>query len=104
MVECNISRKAFLGGGLCGLVGLVRLPLLAVGRPRLRFGVISDVHIGGRKCASKRLSYALNWLKAHDADAVLSPGDIMHTGRISQFEAFMPEGIVRRSVAAGDRK
>lgn len=88
-------------GGIAAVGGLCAIPALddALG-PRLRFGVVSDVHIGGRKEAPLRLAFALRWLRARGVDAVLFPGDIAHTGRISQMEEFariwfevFPEGL-----------
>lgn len=54
----------------------------------VRFGVVSDVHIGGRETAPQRLETALRWLKARDVDAVMFPGDIAHRGLISEVERF----------------
>lgn len=56
--------------------------------PRLRFGVVSDVHIGGRKTTAKRLDTTLKWLAAQNVDAVLFCGDITHSGLIGEIERF----------------
>lgn len=85
----QISRRAFLGSGLATLGGvLVPREVWADEVPRLRFGVVTDIHIGGRKESPIRLESALRWLKAQNVDAVLSPGDIAHTGQIGQMERF----------------
>ena len=78
---------ALLFAGLDGVDGF-RRAVSALGTPRLRFGVLSDIHIGGRKEAPVRLAFALRWLDAHGADAVLSPGDIAHNGFVWQIEKF----------------
>ena len=84
----NISRREF-AGGLLGAGGFWALKGLADdGEPLLRFGVLSDIHIGGRKAAPVRLEFALKWLAARNVDAVLSPGDIAHSGLISEMERF----------------
>ena len=84
----NISRREF-AGGLLGTGGFWALKGLADdGEPLLRFGVLSDIHIGGRKAAPVRLEFALKWLAARNVDAVLSPGDIAHSGLISEMERF----------------
>ena len=57
-------------------------------KPNLRFGVLSDVHIGGRKAAPERLKFALDYLAAQNVDAVLVAGDLAHSGLISQVEQF----------------
>ena len=62
--------------------------LAALGKPLLRFGVVSDVHIGGCKTVSQRLETVLRWLAARDVDAVTFPGDVTHSGLISEFGRF----------------
>ena len=86
----NISRREF-AGGLLAAGGFWALPgchLSDEKTPHLRFGVISDIHIGGRKAAQKRLRFALRRLAAQNVDAVLSPGDITHSGLIREMEEF----------------
>ena len=83
--QLSVPRRAFLGSGLATLGGvLVPRAVWAAETPRLRFGVITDVHIGGRKEAPQRLETALRWLDARDVDAVLCCGDVAHTGQICQ--------------------
>ena len=86
----SVSRRGFVGGalafGTCGAFGAVRH---AVGEePRLRFGVMSDVHIGGKPDAVARAEKVLRWFAAKNVDAVLCPGDIAHSGHIRELEAF----------------
>lgn len=56
--------------------------------PRMKLGVISDVHIGGRKEAVDNLEKALRWLDAQKVDAVAVTGDTAHDGAIQELEAF----------------
>lgn len=79
-----LGSSAAVGGGLLVPGGL----FAAEERPRLRFGVLSDVHIGGRKAAPERLKFALTWLAARHVDAVLVTGDIAHSGLIKEVERF----------------
>ena len=85
-----ITRRAFAGGLLAaGGIGIWPQGLFGEEHAlRLRFGVISDVHIGGRKSSPERLRFALKWLAARHVDAVLSPGDIAHSGLIREIEQF----------------
>jgi hypothetical protein len=86
-----ISRRGFVGGALaCGAAGLARRCLGGGGtsRPNLTFGVVSDIHIGGKPDAAERAEKALRWLASKNVDAVLCPGDIAHSGCIRELEAF----------------
>ena len=56
--------------------------------PNLRFGVMSDIHIGGKQDAVERAEKALRWFASRNVDAVLCPGDIAHSGNIRELEAF----------------
>lgn len=56
---------------------------------KLRFGVVSDVHIGGRTTAATRLELALRWLEAHGAEAVVFTGDLTHSGLKEELDAFL---------------
>ncbi len=83
-----VTRRGFLGTGLaaCGGYLLPREVFAADGRPLMTFGVVSDVHIGGRTGTDRQWEGALKWLNARGADAVLVPGDFAHTGHIGQME------------------
>ena len=56
--------------------------------PNLRFGVVSDIHIGGKPDAVEQLEKAFRWFASKNVDAVLCPGDIAHSGHIRELEAF----------------
>ena len=95
----EISRRGFVGGALAfgavgGGRGATALPGDCTGRarspnaPNLRFGVMSDVHIGGKPDAVETLEKALRWFAAENVDAVLCPGDIAHSGLIDEMEKF----------------
>ncbi len=83
------TRREFV----CGMVSAgaaAGLPFgaLADETPRLRFGVVSDIHIGGNPKSPQYLESALKWLRAEHVDAVLCPGDIAHSGLIGEMERF----------------
>ena len=100
----NFSRREFVGGALAfGTLGGSQLAATAAGAincappisdaqervpPRLRFGVMSDVHIGGKPDAVATLEKVLRWFAAENVDAVLCPGDIAHSGLIDELEKF----------------
>lgn len=57
-------------------------------KPELVFGVVSDPHIGDKPEAPAFLESALRMLASSGVDAVLCPGDIAHSGLISEMETF----------------
>ena len=99
----KVSRKEFVGGVLA-FAGRAACPQVAAsgGRlssaaasaredtrpPNLRFGVVSDVHIGGKPDAAEQLEKVLRWFASKNVDAVLCPGDIAHSGLIDELEKF----------------
>ena len=87
----NVSRREFVGGalafGTCGAYGAMR-PAVGAGTPRLRFGVMSDIHIGGKPDAVETLERTLRWFVSENVDAVLCAGDIAHSGLIGDIEKF----------------
>ena len=85
----NATRRDFLGGLLAsaGLAGCGSLPLTGGCRPLLRFGVLSDVHIGPAG-SDEVLVKELRYLDSQGVEAVLFPGDIANTGIIGEMERF----------------
>ncbi len=83
----NSTRREFIGGALaaCAAPGVV---VGAESRPNLVFGVLTDVHIGGRKGTAEVLKRTLEWFAQNRVDAVLCAGDVAHSGRISQLQVF----------------
>ena len=88
------TRRAFLGTSFATLGGLfLPVPAFAAGRPNLKLGVLSDIHIGARAGGhaadtETRLEKALRWLDAEGADAIAVTGDIAHSGLIRELETF----------------
>ncbi len=88
----DVSRRSFVGGALafgtcCGRLGeAARSPSAPI--PNMRFGVVSDVHIGHKPDAVEMTEKALRWFASKNVDAVLCPGDIAHSGLISDLEKF----------------
>ena len=98
----NVSRRGFVGSALAfgawgGCMGEASLSCGALnGRacpvggppPNMRFGVMSDVHIGGKPNAPETAEKVLRWFASENVDAVLCPGDIAHSGLIGELERF----------------
>ena len=89
----QITRRGFVGGALA--FGALASPRFSVAMgaaksvfPNLRFGVVSDVHIGGKPDAEQQLEKVLRWFASQNVDAVLCPGDIAHSGLIDELEKF----------------
>ena len=99
----DLSRRSFVGGalaaGVWGAAAGTAAPhmesrhLGGVGHdqrvpPRLRFGMMSDVHIGGKPDAVETTEKVLRWFASENVDAVLCAGDVAHSGLISELEKF----------------
>ena len=80
----KLTRYTFLKGAL----GATVLPAFArsVGKPNLRFGFISDIHIRARASAERVYKPALEWFRAQGVDAVVCTGDLATTGLLSELK------------------
>ncbi len=93
MKDGELSRRMFLGaGGAFALLNggcAFRAPagLFGGGAAKVRFGVISDVHIQ-EPGDEKHLLDALRFFRERGADGVMVAGDIADRGRISQLKIF----------------
>ena len=83
-----VSRRAFVGGSLATMSGAAFRSFGAFVVPHLTFGVVSDLHIGGKPDAAAQTEKALRWFASKNVDAVLCPGDIAHSGHIGEMEKF----------------
>lgn len=84
----RLSRRCFIGGSLAACGGLV-LPAFASSDRRLRFGVLTDVHIHeDYRPSTDVLEKELRWLDAQGVEAVVFPGDIANNGRVAELERF----------------
>lgn len=98
----NVSRRWFIGGlasaGAFGGCGIFRADAskYASGAPRLKFGVISDVHLKVNRNApglhkgysTATLEHTLKWYRDQGVDAVAVVGDIADSGIVEEMEAF----------------
>ena len=81
----NITRSRFLKGGLAAT--MLSAVAHGAGRPKLRFGFISDIHVG-RSLASAERVYkpALEWFREQGVDAVVCTGDLATSGLLSELK------------------
>ena len=93
----QLARREFLGGGAALLAGIAATrpsPAVAAtcrGCPRVRFGVLTDTHIGTEWMMginSAACEKALRDFKSQGVDAVAVLGDIANNGKIGQLEEF----------------
>jgi len=96
----NVTRRFFIGGlasfgafGGCRVIG-VPAGSACAGKPNLRFGVVSDIHIHvGAKgelwhgYGTDTLISSLEWFRDQGVDAVMIPGDLADSGIIPELEA-----------------
>ena len=92
-----ITRRFFIGGFVsAGAVygcRTLKVPagLGVEGKPNLRFGVVSDIHISlddrDGRCNTDTLVSALEWFRDHGVDAVMIPGDLADSGLLPEMEA-----------------
>ena len=89
-----LTRRNFLRGATAAF-GSAILPPNAFGdggKPLLKLGVLTDVHVRMVKYpdydTEERFRRALQVMDARKVEAVLFPGDLVDTGRISQLRAF----------------
>ena len=98
----DVSRRWFIGGlasaGALGGCRMFRAPAgkYSSGDPRLKFGVISDVHLRANAQGqglnanynTETLEQTLLWYRDQGVDAVAVAGDIADRGMVEEMEAF----------------
>lgn len=96
----NISRRWFIGGAASfGALQGCRVftdpaGIFRSGKPNLRFGVISDVHVicantdRGISGNTRTLEHTLLWFDTQGVDAVMVAGDIADAGLVSELQVF----------------
>ena len=89
-----MTRRDFLGGAaMVGAATFARCASAGQAKGRLlRFGVLSDVHIAlyatQQSYQRIHMEKALRWSEAQGVDAVVFPGDMIHSGIVSEMEIF----------------
>lgn len=94
-----MTRRFFIGRcasfGAFGGLRLSAAPLwVPSGKPKVKFGVVSDVHIrayaGTENCRQgcAYFRHALEWFRSQGVDGVMITGDITDNGFVEQFQAF----------------
>ena len=95
----NVSRRFFIGGAFGALGALSGCRIFTGtccdGTPKLRFGVVSDVHVrlsnDGKglyepnDCTT--FIHTLEWFRDQGVDAVMIAGDIADHGMVGEMEA-----------------
>ena len=97
--QIGLSRRGFIGSALA--TGVACAFGAASGRPRLCFGVMSDMHItDGASCAA--VIRTLRHFRERDVDAVVFAGDMIDNGLLGELELFarawfdvFPKGLGR---------
>ena len=88
----NLTRKRFLVGSMAAAAVRPSWMFAAVasggGTPKLRFGVVSDVHVLAETgtYGTEYLVKAFSWFRDQGVDGVVIAGDMADTGRISQLQ------------------
>lgn len=113
VASMDVSRRFFIGGAAsfgafagCRFFGCP--DFRAGGTPKLKFGVLSDIHIShvgaGEKMSDRRnnltFRHALEWFRSQDVDAVVIAGDLTNNGMDDQLLAVAEAWY---SVFPGDR-
>ena len=86
----TLSRRGFVGGALAfgafGALGTTRPAIGAV--PKLRFGVVSDVHVRADtgQYGTEALFKAFEWFRDQGVDGVMIAGDMADHGLIAQLQ------------------
>ena len=108
-------RKFFIGGAASGVLGafggnrfFAAAGFAAAGVPKIRFGVVSDIHITkvgegeAREGWGNNLTFrhTLEWFRDQNVDAVLIAGDMADHGMVEQMEAVAQAWY---AVVPGDR-
>lgn len=97
---CAMTRRGFVGnilsvGAFAGCNGILSPVGFSGDKPRLRFGVVSDVHVrlakGGRSFVTgyetDTLEKAFTWFRDCGADAVVIAGDMADSGVVGELKA-----------------
>lgn len=96
----NITRRFFIGGAASfGAFGGCRMfsdeGFRSSGKPKIKFGVVSDIHITkvgeGEKMSAwgnnLTFKHTLEWFRDQGVDAVLIAGDMADNGMVEQLQA-----------------
>ena len=78
-----VSRRGFLGGAMAAAA----MPVLAAEKPRLVFGILSDMHIVDAQSA-KETVHALEYFRSQNVDAVVFAGDMIDNGLSGELDLF----------------
>ena len=86
-VRMKVDRREFVFGTMA-LTALASFGKAAAGRPLVKLGVVSDIHVADDTCRAYRMFVkALEYFRSIEVDGVLIPGDLADLGRTEQLEA-----------------
>lgn len=86
-VRMKVDRREFVFGTVA-MTALASFGKAAAGRPLVKLGVVSDIHVADDTCRAYRMFVkALEYFRSIEVDGVLIPGDLADLGRTEQLEA-----------------
>ena len=80
------SRRAFISSGLACLAVPYLRTFADQARPRVRIGVLSDIHVRGRDWTLEPFVNALQWYAREQVDGVVIAGDLVDFGLVEQLK------------------
>ena len=81
----NISRRVFVSNAAAAAA--LQAFAAPAATPRLRFGLISDIHLSrSRPTADRVFRPALEWFRDQGVDAVVCTGDLATSGFLAELE------------------
>ena len=97
-----ISRRSFLFSSAAFAAAPYLRTFAAEAVPRLRMGILSDIHVRGRDWTLEPFVQALKWFDAQKVDGVVIAGDLADFGMLDQlkvvgetWDSFFPDGKAR---------
>ncbi|MBR4170695.1 MAG: metallophosphoesterase [Kiritimatiellae bacterium] len=85
MIAFPKTTRRFFLERLIASAGLNSLGVTVRGTPRLRFGVVSDIHFTTSNTDQYFLN-AITWFRSQNVDAVMITGDLADTGQYTELE------------------
>ena len=88
MTENRVTRRCFIGAAAAGVAGVATGAMRLDGAPRLKVGVVSDIHVSvssaGGKTSNGKFIKALEFFRDQNVDAVIVAGDLTNYGLMKE--------------------